>query len=47
MGLAILAVEGVRYARVERLAPAGTLMAVAANLGIGLLVVLLKAAVLY
>ena len=47
LGLAILAVEGVRYARIEGLGSAGTLMAVAVNVGIGLLVVLLKAEVLH
>ena len=47
LGLAILAVEGVRYARIEGLGSAATLMAVAVNVGIGLLVVLLKAEVLH
>jgi hypothetical protein len=47
LGLAILAVEGVRYARIERLRSAGTVLAVAVNMGIGLLVVLLKAEVLH
>jgi len=47
LGLAILALEGVRYARLERLGPARTLLAVAANVGLGLLVVLLKAEVLH
>jgi hypothetical protein len=47
LGLVILAVEGVRYARIERLGSAGTLLAVSANVGIGLLVVLLKAEVLH
>jgi hypothetical protein len=47
LGLAALAVEGVRYARIERFGSAGTLLAVAANVGIGVLVVLLKAAVLH
>ena len=47
LGLAVLAVEGVRYARIERLVSAGMLMAVGVNLGIGLLVVLLKAEVLH
>jgi hypothetical protein len=37
----------VRYARLERLGPAGTLVAVSINVGIGLLVVLLKAEVLH
>jgi hypothetical protein len=47
LGLAILAVEGVRYARIERLGSAGMLLAVGVNVGIGLLVVLLKAEVLH
>ena len=47
LGLGILAVEGVRYARIEQLGSGGMLMAVSANLGIGLLVVLLKAEVLH
>jgi hypothetical protein len=47
LGLAALAAEGVRYARIERLGPAGASMAIAANVGIGLLVVLLKAEVLH
>ena len=47
LGLATLAVEGMRYARIESLGAAGTLVAVGANVGIGLLVVLLKAEVLH
>jgi hypothetical protein len=47
VGLLALALEGVRYARVERLRLAGTLFVVAANTGLGLLVVLLKAEVLH
>jgi hypothetical protein len=47
LGLAILALEGVRYARLERLGRTGTLVAVAANVGLGLFVVLLKAEVLH
>jgi hypothetical protein len=46
-GLAVLLVQGVRYARIERLGGTGTLVAVAANLGLGLLVVALKVAVLH
>src|SRR5436309_1511404 len=38
LGLAILAVEGVRYARIEGLGSAAKLMAVAVNAGLGLLV---------
>jgi hypothetical protein len=47
LGLAVLAVEGVRYARIERLGSLGMLVAVAVNVGIGLLVVGLKAEVLH
>ncbi len=47
LGLVILAVEGVRYARIEGLGSGGILLAVAVNVGIGLLVVLLKAEVLH
>jgi len=47
VGLAILALEGARYARLERLGAAGTLLAVAANVGLGLLVVLLKIEILH
>jgi hypothetical protein len=47
LGLGILTVEGVRYARIEGLGSVGILLAVAVNLGIGVLVVLLKAEVLH
>ena len=47
LGLAVLAVEGVRYARIEGLGSVGVLVAVAVNVGIGALVVLLKAEVLH
>lgn len=47
LGLAILALEAVRYARLERLGGTGTLIAIAVNVGLGLLVVLLKAEVLH
>jgi len=47
LGLGILALEGVRYSRIEHLGGKGTLVAVAANVGLGLLVVVLKAAVLH
>jgi hypothetical protein len=47
VGLVTLALEGARYARIERLGGTATLVAVAANVGLGLLVVLLKAAVLH
>jgi hypothetical protein len=42
-GLATLLVQGVRYARVERLGTLGTSLSVAVNLGLGLLIVGLKA----
>ena len=47
LSLGILALEGVRYARIERLGPWATFIAVAMNLGLGLLVVLLKIFVLH
>lgn len=47
VGLATLAVEGVRYARIEHLHSGGTFVAVALNVGLGLLVVVLKVAVLH
>ena len=42
LGLAVLAVQGVVFARVERLGRLGTLAVVAANLGLGVLLVGLK-----
>jgi hypothetical protein len=42
IGLATLAAEGVRYARIERLGLAATLAAIAGNLAVGFFVVLLK-----
>jgi hypothetical protein len=45
VGLAILAVEGLRYARLERLGLLGTLKITASNLALGVLVVVLKVAV--
>jgi hypothetical protein len=42
LGLATLVVNGVRYARIEKLGPARTLGAIAANVALGLVVVLLK-----
>jgi hypothetical protein len=47
VGLLILAVEGVRYARLERFGLLGTLVVMAANVGVGLLVVLLKVEILH
>jgi len=41
-GFVALAVQGTRYARVERLGPAGTIAVVAMNLALGGLVVVLK-----
>ncbi len=45
VGLAILVAEGVRYARIEALRPTAALTIVGANLGVGLLVVVLKVTV--
>ena len=45
LGLATLGVEGLRYARLEKLGPAATLGITAANLGLGVLVVALKVGV--
>jgi len=45
VGLVTLAAEGVRFARLERLGFIGTLVAMALNLALGLLVVALKVAV--
>ena len=45
--VAVLLVQGVRYARIERLGGWGTFVAVAMNLGLGLLVVALKILVLH
>jgi hypothetical protein len=45
IGLGTLAVEGLRYARLERLSRAGTLAVTALNLALGLLVIALKVAV--
>ena len=45
VGLATLAVEGLRYARLEKLSGWGTLAITAMNLALGLLVVVLKVAV--
>jgi hypothetical protein len=47
VGLVALAVQGVRYARVEKLSGFGALAAVAANLALGLIVVALKAFVIH
>ena len=42
IGVATLALQGVRYAKVERLGPTGTLVAVALNLALGLAIIALK-----
>jgi len=47
LGLVTLAVQGARYARLEHLGPAATLVAVAVNIGLGLAVVALKVAILH
>lgn len=47
VGLATLGLEGGRYARIENLGARATLAAVAANVGLGLVVVLLKVVVLH
>lgn len=41
-GLAVLAVQGFVFARIERLGPTGTVVVVAVNVGLGLLLVALK-----
>ena len=45
VGVATLTVQGLRFARLERLSPAGTIATVAINLALGLVIVLLKALV--
>jgi hypothetical protein len=47
VGLVTLALEGTRYARIERLGRTGTFVAVGANVGLGILVVVLKVSVLH
>jgi hypothetical protein len=47
LGLAVLAVEGVVFARVKHLSLLQTLVVVAANLGLGLVLVALKLAVIH
>jgi hypothetical protein len=42
LGVAVLAAQGVRYARLERLSPTSTIVTVALNLAIGLAVVALE-----
>jgi hypothetical protein len=43
VGVAALTVQGMRYARLERLSRTGTLLTVATNVGLGLVLVVLKA----
>lgn len=45
IGVTTLAVEGARYARLERMAPMGTIVSVALNVFLGLVIVGLKALV--
>jgi hypothetical protein len=45
VGLLTLAVQGWRYARVEKLGPLGTFAAIAVNVALGLLIVALKVTV--
>ena len=45
LGAAALAAQGLRYARLERLSPTGTITTVAINLALGLVIVVLKALV--
>ena len=47
IGVAALAVQGVRYARLERLSAAGTAGVVGLNLALGLILVLLKVIVVH
>jgi len=47
VGVATLAVQGIRYARLERLSRTGTVVSVAINLGLGLLIVGLKVILAY
>jgi hypothetical protein len=42
LGLVTLAVQGLRYARVERLGPSGTVLAIGVNLFLGVAIVALK-----
>jgi hypothetical protein len=43
VGVATLTIQGIRYARLERLSPTGTIMTVTVNLALGLVIVVLKA----
>lgn len=42
LGLVVLGVEGIRFARIERMGALATLAVVAANLGFGVLLIALK-----
>ena len=42
LGLVVLAVQGVQFARIERLGRIQTVVAVAANVGVGLVLVAVK-----
>jgi hypothetical protein len=42
LGLAVLAAQGIVFARIERLGRLGTLVVVSANLGLGVMLVGLK-----
>jgi hypothetical protein len=45
LGLAVLAIQGIVFARTEKLGPLGTVVVVALNLGLGLVLVALKVVV--
>jgi len=47
VGLAVLAVDGLAYARVERLSRLGTVVVVAINVGLGVLIIGLKLLVIH
>ena len=47
VGVATLTVQGLRYARLERLSPTGVMVTVAINLALGLVIVALKALVVH
>ncbi len=47
LGVAALAVQGVRYARLERLSKTGTAVVVGLNLVLGLSIVILKVLVVH
>jgi hypothetical protein len=47
LGVAALAVQGVRYARLERMSKSGTAVVVGLNLVLGLSIVILKVVVVH